>query len=78
MGRILYKDHTIVNSGRPFSHREAGYIAVAAISWQTRDGIGDVHLLSLMELYPTEEEASAAALEEAKAWIDRHRREFKN
>jgi hypothetical protein len=74
MGRTLYKDHIIVNSGRPFSRREAsgGFVAVASISWQTRDGAGDVHLLSLNKLYATEAEASAAALEEARAWVDRH------
>jgi hypothetical protein len=70
----VYKNHTIVNSGRPFSLREAseGFIAVAAISWQTSDGLGDVYLLSLIKLYPTKEEASSAALADAKAWVDRH------
>ncbi len=74
MGEVLYKDHTIVSTSRPFSRRETspGFIAAATISWQTGDGISDVYLLSLIKLYPTEEEASTAALKEAKAWVDRH------
>jgi hypothetical protein len=69
---LVYKNHKIVHSGRPFSQRESGFIAAAAISWQTTDGTADVHLLSLIKLYSTEEEASTAALEAAKTWIDRH------
>jgi hypothetical protein len=73
MRRIVYKNHTIVNTGRPFSrYVSRGFVASAAISWETREGSGDVHLFSLTALYPTEEEASTAALEDAKAWIDRH------
>jgi hypothetical protein len=72
MGHVLYKDHTIVNTARPFSRRDVGFIAAAEISWRTRTGISDVHLLSLTKLYPTKEEASTAALEVAKAWVDRH------
>jgi hypothetical protein len=74
----LYKDHTIVNSGQPFSRWDGGFIAVAAISWQTTEGLGHVYLLSLSKLYSTEEEARIAALEEAKAWIDRHTLPFED
>jgi hypothetical protein len=78
MGQVIYNDHTILHTSRPSSRREdsAGFIAVAAISWQTRDGVGDVHLLRLSELYPTEEEASTAALEEGKRWVDSHQVDF--
>jgi hypothetical protein len=48
---------------------------VADISRQ-KDGTPNVHLLSLVKLYATEEEASTAALDAAKAWIDRHHREL--
>lgn len=80
MRQIVYKNHTIVNTGRPFSHynTSAGFVAAAAISWQTREGSGDIHLFSLFTLYPTEEEASTAALEEAKVWIDRHSLEIES
>ena len=49
---------------------------MADISRQTKDGTPNVHLLSLAKLYATEEEASTAALDAAKAWVDRHHREF--
>ena len=72
----VYKNHRIIHSGRPFSPRESRFIAVADISRQTKDGTPNVHLLSLAKLYATEEEASTAALDAAKAWIDRHHREL--
>ena len=79
MRQTVYKNHTIVNTGRPFSrYVSRGFVATAAISWETREGSRDVHLFSLTALYPTEEDASTAALEEAKAWIDRHNLEIES
>jgi hypothetical protein len=79
MRQTVYKNHTIVHTGRPFSrYVSAGFVAAAAISWETREGSGDIHLFSLITLYPTEEEASTAALEEAKTWIDRHSLEIES
>ena len=78
MGQVLYKNHLIVNTGRPSGTGgdPAGFIPVAAISWKTPDSKRNMYLIKLRKLYPTVEDASAAALQEAKAWVDSHRLDF--
>jgi hypothetical protein len=75
MVSLFYKDHTIVNTGRPAGSVEdpVGFLPIAVISWdipdQSRRGM---HILKSRGLYRTAGEASAAALEEAKLLVDRH------
>jgi hypothetical protein len=73
MAQVVYKDHTIIGAGL-YSPRKIsdGCIPVAAISWPTEDGIGDVHLMRLGDRCSTEAAASIAALEAAKVWVDQH------
>lgn len=75
MGSLFYKDHTIVNTGRPAGSVEdpVGYLPVAVISWNRPDLRRRVmHILKADKLYETVEEASAVALEQAKAWVEHH------
>ena len=75
MGSLFYKDHTIVSSGRPAGSADdpVGYLPVAVISWSRPDSNRRVlHLLKSEKLYPTANEASAVALEQAKAWVEHH------
>lgn len=79
MASLFYKDHAIVNTGRPAGSVEdpVGFTPVAVISWNRPDLRRRVmHILKSQKLYPTAEEASAVALEQAKAWVERHTREF--
>jgi hypothetical protein len=79
MGRVLYKDHTIVNTGRRTGSGKssAGFIPVAVITWKVPDNQRRImYLLKLRKLYSTVDGASTAALQEAKLWVDRHRIDF--
>jgi hypothetical protein len=50
-----------------------GYLPLAVISWRRPDGSCRVlHFPKSQRLYPTPEEASAVALEQAKAWVEHH------
>ena len=51
----------------------AAYLPTAVISWNMPDRLRSVmYCLRLQKLYRSLEDARAAALEEAKAWVDRH------
>jgi hypothetical protein len=72
---LFYKDHAIVTSGRPAGSVEepVGYLPVAVISWSKPDLQRQVmHTLKSQKVYDTPEEASATALEQAKAWVHHH------
>jgi hypothetical protein len=78
MRSFFYKDHTIVITGKPAGSADdpVGFIPLAVISWNKPDFQRRVmHAIKLQQLYSTPEEASAAALEEAKAWVEFHRLE---
>ena len=78
MGSLFYKDHAIVNTGRPAGSVEdpVGFTPVAVITWNRPDLLRRVmYVLKSQKLYPTPEEASAVALEQAKVWVERHRLE---
>jgi hypothetical protein len=68
---LLYKSHTIVAGGSR-SQTADNYIAVAYIAWEITPGQRGTHALMLPGRYASFEEASAAAVDEAKAWVDRH------
>ena len=75
MSKVFYKDHTIVNSGRPVGSVEnpAGFSPLALISWNLPDKQRRVmHRLQFGTPYATAEQAAAAALKKAKAWVDSH------
>jgi hypothetical protein len=75
MGSFLYKDHAIINTGRPAGSVEdpVGFMPLAVISWNTPDLRRRVmQILKSQKIYRSAEEASAVALEQAKAWVERH------
>jgi len=78
MGSMFYKNHTIVNTGRPAGSAEdpVGYLPMAVITWNRPDLRRRVmQIVKSEKLHETAEEASAVALEQAKAWIEHHSRE---
>jgi hypothetical protein len=71
----LYKDHTIVNTGRLVGSVDdpAGFLPMAIVTWYWPDQSRRVmQVLKSRQLYHTPEEASAAALQKAKLWVDGH------
>jgi hypothetical protein len=75
---LFYKDHAIVITGRPAGAADdpVGYLPVAVISWNRPDVRRRVmQVLKSEKLCKTPEEATAIALEQAKTWVERHRRE---
>ena len=78
MGHIVYKDHTIVNTGQPCSPREdsKGFVAVAASVGKQRG-----HwrcLFSKIEQTITNGIGSkCCGIPTGKEWVDRHRRVFR-
>jgi hypothetical protein len=76
VGSLFYKDHAIVITGRPAGSADdpVGYVPVAVISWNRPDVRRRVmQVLKSEKLCDTPEQASAVALEQAKAWVERHR-----
>jgi hypothetical protein len=74
--RLLYKDHAIVNTARPAGSPDdpAGYIPVAVVTWDRPDVRRRVmQVIQSEKLCKTPEEASILALEQAKAWVERHK-----
>jgi hypothetical protein len=63
--------HTIV-AGASYDQTSADYIPVAYIGWELPADERGSHALLAPERFATFEEASAFALEAAKAWVDRH------
>ena len=72
---LTYKGHTIVAGAAP-SHTAPNFIPVAYISWKLPGDQSSSYAMVPDERYLTFEEASAAALSEAKAWVDRHAEEI--
>jgi hypothetical protein len=70
--RTLAYDHrTIVYS---CSGDTIPFIATAAITWTTSSGTVITFFLRSTQLYPSKEDATTAALREAKMWVDSHPR----
>jgi hypothetical protein len=75
MAPVIYKDHTIIASGKPDGAADdpAGFVPVAVIAWSRPDRQRRVmHILKSTTLYARAEEAQVAALKNAKAWVDFH------
>jgi hypothetical protein len=70
-----YKRHTIV-AGASRSQTAENFIPVAYIAWEVTAGDRGSHAMMSRDRFPTFEEASAFALEAAKAWVDRHAEEL--
>ena len=76
MGSLFYKDHAIVTTARPAGSvgDPVGYLPVAVISWNKPDLQRRVtQILKSEKFCETPEEATAVALEQAKAWIEHHK-----
>jgi hypothetical protein len=71
---IVYKGHSVV-AGAAESTMKGQYIPVVYISWGV-DGTRGNHSIILRERFPTFEEASDFAFEQAKIWVDRHAEEI--
>lgn len=79
-GQVLYKDHTIVTTPRrgsaPDGDNEA-FVPRAVVSWKIPDRERRImQCVTLQKLYRSIEDARTAALQEAKAWVDRHSLDF--
>jgi hypothetical protein len=70
MGTLLYKDHAIIAAGKRDSIT-GKYKPTVHIAWQTPDGRRETHSFSLPNRCATFDEASSAAVEAAKTWVDR-------
>jgi hypothetical protein len=68
---LTYKGHTIVAGAAP-SHTAPNFIPLAYIAWKFRADRSRSYAMVSDERYSTFEEASTAALSDAKAWVDRH------
>jgi hypothetical protein len=66
-----YKRHMIVAGGSKSTTAD-NYIPVAYIGWDIPAGERNSYALVASERFATFEEASAFALEAAKAWVNRH------
>jgi hypothetical protein len=72
---VFYRDHTISNVSRLYgSGRDPAQVTpIALITWSRPDALRCVMCRVICEkLYPTEEDASVAAIEQARMWVDRH------
>ena len=73
---IVYKRHTIVAGGSKSESGES-FIPVAYIASEIASPVRHSHALILPEeLYRTFEQASEAAFEQAKMWVDEHEDEL--
>lgn len=73
--QVLYKGHTIITTARESASIEdsTSYNPTAVISWNRPDRLRRVMFCLISDkLYRSSDDARAAALEEAKAWVDRH------
>jgi hypothetical protein len=78
MARLFYKDYAIINAAKRAGSADdpVGYAPMAVISWDRPDLRRRVmQILKSEKVYSTVEEASAVALEHAKAWVERHTRD---
>lgn len=65
-----YKGYIIVGSGI-FDEVSQRYAPLASISWRTKDGMREIHVLdNSPKRYVDQDEAGMAALFEAKLWVD--------
>jgi hypothetical protein len=72
-GQIVYKDHTIVSVVRTATGSSAGFNATAMVSWKMPDRDRRVmQVLTFSTVHATSENAHSTALDQAKAWVDRH------
>lgn len=69
---INYKRHIIVAGASRSSQTADTYIPVAYIAWEITGTERRSHAMVPTERFPSFEEATAFALQAAKAWVDRH------
>jgi len=73
-GFLVYKDHTIIASAAR-DETTGEYEAIASITWVDADGKRGIHVLTnAPERCASRDQASAAALEIARAWVARRLR----
>jgi hypothetical protein len=72
---LIYKNHTVIAGAAP-SHTSSTFIPVVYIAWEIKPNERQSHSIVSDARYSTFEQASAAALDEAKAWVDRHTAEL--
>jgi hypothetical protein len=68
---VAYKNHTIV-AGAAQSTQNGLYLPVVHIAWNFSSTNRGEHSIVPPERFPTFEEASAAAYQLAKTWVDNH------
>jgi hypothetical protein len=72
----LYYKHHIIVAGASRSQTADNFVPVAYIAWELTVGERGRHAMISSERFPTFEDASSAAVEDAKAWVDRHAAEL--